>query len=285
MGAVMDLTIDAMRSKEEAKLKSILAALWHLSSNSDDNKAEICAVEGALSFLVDMLDYEAPSKTSVVAENASGVLKNVSSHIASRDEYKTILREKQWVAILLRHLKSPSTVLVNNVCGTICNLSKFCSKDQQILWDSIWDSQSIPVLQNLAQSKHKGISTNATVLLRSLLGGKCHNSNMMGLSMTNVIPTYSVPIVQKDINVNVRDKENSRTKRTFNKEINYCSNQSYMSRTVDNYKIVNNRSEVRFQGGSEKMDRKIKYCAKPSLRGTLKMFNLKKLFCLESFFI
>jgi adenomatosis polyposis coli protein len=45
-------------------------------------------VEGALGFLVDMLSYKAPSKTLAIVENAGGILRNISSHIAIREDYR-----------------------------------------------------------------------------------------------------------------------------------------------------------------------------------------------------
>lgn len=49
---------------------------------------EICSVEGAIEYLVKMLNYQAPSGQSIVVENISGILRNVSSIIAIRDDYR-----------------------------------------------------------------------------------------------------------------------------------------------------------------------------------------------------
>ena len=48
VGAVGTLMKSSMYVKKETTLKSILSALWNLSSHCSENKAEICAVEGAL---------------------------------------------------------------------------------------------------------------------------------------------------------------------------------------------------------------------------------------------
>jgi hypothetical protein len=53
-------------------------------------KVDICAVDGALGFLVDMLSYKAPSKTLAIVENAGGILRNISSHIAVREDYRYV---------------------------------------------------------------------------------------------------------------------------------------------------------------------------------------------------
>lgn len=94
VGAVAGLMRAAMEGLKESTLKSILSALWNLSAHCSTNKVDICAVDGALAFLVDMLSYKAPSKTLAIVENAGGILRNVSSHIAVREDYRTVLRER-----------------------------------------------------------------------------------------------------------------------------------------------------------------------------------------------
>ena len=51
-------------------------------------QADICAVDGALAFLVKTLTYQSPSKTTAIVENGGGILRNMSSHIASREDYR-----------------------------------------------------------------------------------------------------------------------------------------------------------------------------------------------------
>ena len=53
-------------------------------------QADICAEEGALPFLVKTLTYESPTKSSAVAENGGGILRNVSSHVAVREDYRSV---------------------------------------------------------------------------------------------------------------------------------------------------------------------------------------------------
>lgn len=43
-----------------------------------------------MGFLVDMLSYKAPSKTLAIVENAGGILRNISSHIAVREDYRYV---------------------------------------------------------------------------------------------------------------------------------------------------------------------------------------------------
>lgn len=118
IGAVTILTKAAMACSMENTLKAILSALWNLS-NSPQNKAEFCECDGAIDFLIDMLNYEAPSKTMHVIENAGGILRNVSSFISTKEEYRAILRRRNCLGILLQQLKSSSLTVVSNASGTL----------------------------------------------------------------------------------------------------------------------------------------------------------------------
>lgn len=123
----------AMIVKKETTLKSILSALWNLSSHCSENKAEICAVDGALQFLVGLLTYKSAAKTLAIVENGGGILRNVSSQIAIREDYRLILRQSGCLQILLHHLRSTSLTIVSNACGTLWNLSARCEEDQNTL--------------------------------------------------------------------------------------------------------------------------------------------------------
>lgn len=102
-GTVGRLMQAALRPDQPEKtLKSLLSALWNISSHSSENKADICAVPNALEFLVSTLNYKSPSGTFCIVENGSGVLRNVSSHIAVRDDYRVILRRCHCLELLLR---------------------------------------------------------------------------------------------------------------------------------------------------------------------------------------
>jgi adenomatosis polyposis coli protein len=92
VGSVSRLMTAAIEANRESTLKSILSALWNLSAHCSANKAEICATPGALEFLVDTLSYDAPSKTLAVVENAGGILRNASSHVAIRYVKRTVDR-------------------------------------------------------------------------------------------------------------------------------------------------------------------------------------------------
>ncbi|KAH8363353.1 hypothetical protein KR084_008841 [Drosophila pseudotakahashii] len=165
IGTVTALALAAMRNRSENTLKAILSALWNLSAHCSTNKAEFCAVDGALAFLVGMLSYEGPSKTLKIIENAGGILRNVSSHIAVCEPYRQILRQHNCLAILLQQLKSESLTVVSNSCGTLWNLSARSPEDQKFLWDN----GAVPMLRSLIHSKHAMISEGSSSALKNLL--------------------------------------------------------------------------------------------------------------------
>jgi adenomatosis polyposis coli protein len=103
-----------------------------------------------------------------VIENAGGILRNISTHIALHENLRAILRKKNCLTTLLQQLKSPSLTVVSNACGTLGNLSAHSVEDQNFLRDN----GAIPMLRSLIYSKHKMISTGSTSALRHLLACK-----------------------------------------------------------------------------------------------------------------
>ncbi|XP_078036280.1 uncharacterized protein LOC144469657 isoform X1 [Augochlora pura] len=180
VGAVTGLMKAAMEGRKESTLKSILSALWNLSAHCSTNKIDICVVEGALAFLVDMLSYKAPSKTLAIVENAGGILRNVSSHIAVREDYRAIVRERGCLQVLLQQLRSPSLTVVSNACGALWNLSARCPQDQRLLWDL----GAVPMLRSLIHSKHKMISMGSSAALKNLLSARPGCNNLVHLDST-----------------------------------------------------------------------------------------------------
>merc|ERR550519_740855 len=85
--------------KEEPTLEVILSALWNLSAHCRKNKADVCAIEGSLQFLVSLLR----SKSTAIVENGGGILRNVSSYIATcpqGDQYRSLLRDEKCLSLL-----------------------------------------------------------------------------------------------------------------------------------------------------------------------------------------
>uniref|UniRef100_A0A1B6D309 Adenomatous polyposis coli protein n=1 Tax=Clastoptera arizonana TaxID=38151 RepID=A0A1B6D309_9HEMI len=168
VNAVVALMIAAMDVKKESTLKSILSALWNLSAHCNMNKVDICGVDGALQYLVETLTFPSPSKSLAIVENAGGILRNISSHIAVREDYRATLREHNCLPILLQQLKSPSLTIVSNACGTLWNLSARCHQDQRTLWEL----GAVPMLRSLVHSKHKMISMGSSAALKNLLAAR-----------------------------------------------------------------------------------------------------------------
>ncbi|XP_049540748.1 uncharacterized protein LOC125954436 [Anopheles darlingi] len=164
IGTVHILTEAAMRCTVENTLKSILSALWNLSNHCAHNRAHICEVDGAIEFFAGLLTYEAPSKTMAIVENAGGILRNISNHIAHSERYRQVLRGRNCLKVLLGQLKSPSLTVVSNACGTLGNLSNGSAEDQQFLRDN----GAIPMLRSLIYSKHNIISNGSRLALRNL---------------------------------------------------------------------------------------------------------------------
>ncbi|NWH47117.1 APCL protein, partial [Fregata magnificens] len=151
--------------RQESTLKSVLSALWNLSAHSTENKAAICGVEGALGFLVSTLTYKCQSNSLAIIESGGGILRNVSSLIATREDYRQVLRDHNCLQTLLQHLRSHSLTIVSNACGTLWNLSARSPRDQELLWDL----GAVSMLRNLIHSKHKMIAMGSAAALRNLL--------------------------------------------------------------------------------------------------------------------
>ncbi|NXM13721.1 APCL protein, partial [Ploceus nigricollis] len=165
VGSVTGLMRCALHAGKESTLKSVLSALWNLSAHSTENKAAICGVEGALGFLVSTLTYKCQSNSLAIIESGGGILRNVSSLVATREDYRQVLRDHNCLQTLLQHLRSHSLTIVSNACGTLWNLSARSPRDQELLWDL----GAVSMLRNLIHSKHKMIAMGSAAALRNLL--------------------------------------------------------------------------------------------------------------------
>ncbi|NXY74891.1 APC protein, partial [Glareola pratincola] len=168
VGSVKALMECALEVKKESTLKSVLSALWNLSAHCTENKGDICAVDGGLAFLVGTLTYRSQTNTLAIIESGGGILRNVSSLIATNEDHRQILRENSCLQTLLQHLKSHSLTIVSNACGTLWNLSARNAKDQEALWDM----GAVSMLKNLIHSKHKMIAMGSAAALRNLMANR-----------------------------------------------------------------------------------------------------------------
>ncbi|XP_045899113.1 adenomatous polyposis coli protein-like, partial [Micropterus dolomieu] len=168
VGSVRALMGCALEVQKESTLKSVLSALWNLSAHCTENKADICAVDGALAFLVGTLTHRSHTNTLAIIESGGGILRNVSSLIATNEAHREILREHGCLPTLLQHLKSHSLTIVSNACGTLWNLSARDAKDQEALWEL----GAVGMLRNLIHSRHKMIAMGSAAALRNLMANR-----------------------------------------------------------------------------------------------------------------
>uniref|UniRef100_A0A7N6AD13 Adenomatous polyposis coli N-terminal dimerisation domain-containing protein n=1 Tax=Anabas testudineus TaxID=64144 RepID=A0A7N6AD13_ANATE len=168
VGSVRALMGCALEVQKESTLKSVLSALWNLSAHCTENKADICAVDGALAFLVGTLTHRSHTNTLAIIESGGGILRNVSSLIATNEAHRQILREHGCLPTLLQHLKSHSLTIVSNACGTLWNMSARDAKDQETLWEL----GAVGMLRNLIHSRHKMIAMGSAAALRNLMANR-----------------------------------------------------------------------------------------------------------------
>lgn len=168
VGAVAGLVKAAMVTTEEKTLKNILYAIWNLSAHSPENKSEICAIEGALGYLVNMLSYQGTSDSQSIVEAAGGILKNISCQIAVRDDYREVLRQHNCLEVLVKHLQSSNLTILIHTCGIVWNLSARCFVDQSALIKL----GAVDSLTTLTSCNHKQISSSASAALRNIFAAQ-----------------------------------------------------------------------------------------------------------------
>ncbi|XP_038934577.1 adenomatous polyposis coli protein 2 isoform X6 [Rattus norvegicus] len=190
VGSMTALMECVLRASKESTLKSVLSALWNLSAHSTENKAAICQVDGALGFLVSTLTYRCQGNSLAVIESGGGILRNVSSLIATREDYRQVLRDHNCLQTLLQHLTSHSLTIVSNACGTLWNLSARSPRDQELLWDL----GAVGMLRNLVHSKHKMIAMGSAAALRNLLAHRPakYQAAAMAVSPGTCVPSLYV---------------------------------------------------------------------------------------------
>lgn len=248
IGTVTALTLAAMKNEDkENTLRAILSALWNLSAHCSKNKAEFCMVDGALAFLVKMLKHKSDIKTLPIIENAGGILRNVSSHIAVNEDYRKILRQGDCLAILLVQLKSESLTVVSNACGTLWNLSARCPEDQKFLRDN----GAISMLRSLIHSKHKMISNGSKVALKNLINfrGEMNRSGLdpvaksMGLKELPTLSARKQRALEVELDENLSETcENVETTKTPPPIVNHKAPKSFTALDRGHHYSVESKS-------------------------------------------
>ncbi|CAH8454249.1 unnamed protein product, partial [Heterobilharzia americana] len=185
--AAKRLTVAAMTAQRESTLRTTLSALWNLSAHCSQNKRAVCSVDGVFPFLLRMLRLQNPVQNLVIIENSGGILRNISTIIASRDDYRSILHQYNCYSILLELLRNPpSLTVVVNVCGTLWNLT--CSSsinangnvENNIYSNNLLVSShndrlillhlgALDLIQSLTQSKHDLIRSSSMAVYRNLI--------------------------------------------------------------------------------------------------------------------
>lgn len=205
-GAVKALLAAAQSLQGEPALRTTLSALWNLSAHCSDNKAEICAAPGALNFFVRCLNYSSPSGNISVVESSGGILRNLSSHIAVRPDYRKTLRDCGCFQIMLTQLRSPSLRVVSNVCGALWNLSARCVEDQELLWEL----GAVSLFKSLINSKHKAIAQASAAALRNLMAVKPGSSTDNESTSSRAARHYrSMPANMRSAEAQARIKSDS----------------------------------------------------------------------------
>lgn len=162
----------ALITLKESTLKALLATLWNLTAHCTPNKSDFCKVEGAIEFIISTLSFTSNSPYSMsIVESGGGILRNISSYVATNEEYRDVLRKQNAIPILLEHLESSSLEIVSNACITLSNLSARSTKDQLIMLES----NAIKKLRNLTNSKHKMIKVGASATLKNLLTSQAYS--------------------------------------------------------------------------------------------------------------
>ena len=95
-----------------------------------------------------------------------GVCDHSQSHLLPFFFYRAVLREHDYLGILLQQLKSSAITIVSNACSSLWNFSARCPEDQ----NTLREMGAVPMLKSLTQSKHKAIATSAAGALRNLTG-------------------------------------------------------------------------------------------------------------------
>ncbi|KHJ47582.1 Armadillo/beta-catenin-like repeat protein [Trichuris suis] len=158
------LVVAALGARKETTIKSILSALWNITSHCEENQSEVCEMPSAIEFLVTTLKSSWTSGNTAIVENCGGILRNISACIGVRDDLRQILRRKGCLELLVEQLEAENPTVVSNACGTLWSLALGCPRDQKALCQL----DAIPLLKKLSESKHALIRLGSMATLKIL---------------------------------------------------------------------------------------------------------------------
>ncbi|CDW60050.1 Adenomatous polyposis coli protein [Trichuris trichiura] len=158
------LVVAALGARKETTIKSILSALWNITSHCEENQSEVCEMPSAIEFLATTLKSSWTSGNTAIVENCGGILRNISACIGVRDDLRQILRRKGCLELLVEQLEAENPTVVSNACGTLWSLALGCPRDQKALCQL----DAIPLLKKLSESKHALIRLGSMATLKIL---------------------------------------------------------------------------------------------------------------------
>ncbi|XP_018645050.1 adenomatous polyposis coli protein, putative [Schistosoma mansoni] len=267
--AAKRLTIAAMSAQRESTLRTTLSALWNLSAHCSQNKRAVCSVDGVFAFLLRMLHLQNPMQNLVIIENSGGILRNISTIIASHDDYRSILHQNNAYPILLELLRNPpSLTVVVNVCGTLWNLTcpsinnvntipissdnnsntttnnNISSYNDRLL---LLHLGALDLIEQLTQSKHDLIRTSSLAVYRNLIQtDKPVNQNHLIPSVcnSNQVNSQENQLSESSSPITTSMTINSHDQHSVSNEKNPCTNTDGRNSGGDTYYNVNNSAQT-----------------------------------------
>lgn len=220
-----------MKVKKELTIKCLLAALSNLTASSPPNKADFCKVEGGLGYLISILSLKTNNDTGndnngkslplyhslQIIEAAGCILRNISSFLVTREDYREILRQQKMIPLLLEHLESPSLNVVSNACVILANLSASSTEKSNQDQMTMLESNALKKLANLKNSKHKIIREGAIATYRHLINSPSYlfyssyeNRKLSASLSYSSFPMRKMKIIRNNIASNLSNDNNER---------------------------------------------------------------------------
>jgi hypothetical protein len=196
----IDSHVMNQQQPNQSTLKSILNALLNLSSNSIENKSTICHVNGALTFLLDIISCTtsdsglillamiATKPDDSVTELAICLIRSLSVYYSMNDHLRTELNSLKFYNILLdMALTSSNLNIVSNACCILWSMTSRSSADNGLLFSLGIESR----LKSLSYSTSKLISMASLATLKNLYSSGLNKSAKPGSSSSDSSPSTS----------------------------------------------------------------------------------------------